>query len=57
MEEKNKKIVIDGRQETLLFQDACTIIEQAQAAAYRQVNEMLIKCNWLLGLRIQHDVL
>ena len=57
MEEKNKKIVIDGRQETLLFQDACTIIEQAQAAAYRQVNEMLIKRNWLLGLRIQHDVL
>ena len=50
MEENNKKIVIDGRQETLLFQDACTIIEQAQAAAYRQVNEMLIKRNWLLGL-------
>jgi len=57
MEGKNKKIVIDGRQKTLLFQDACTIIEQAQAAAYRQVNEMLIKRNWLLGLRIQHDVL
>ena len=57
MEEKNKDIVIDDQQETLLFQDACTIIEQAQSAAYRQVNETLIMRNWLLGLRIQHEVL
>ena len=57
MEEKNKDIVIDGQQETLLFHDACIIIDQAQTAAYRQVNEMLIKRNWLLGMRIQHDVL
>ena len=35
MEEKNKDIVIDGQQETLLFQDACMIIDEAQAAAYR----------------------
>ena len=40
-----------------LFQDACTIIEQAQSAAYRAVNEILIKRNWLLGMRIQHEVL
>lgn len=40
-----------------LYQDACTIIEQAQREAYRQVNEMLIKRNWLLGMRIQHNVL
>ena len=40
-----------------LYQDACTIIEQAQREAYRQVNETLIKRNWLLGMRIQHDVL
>ena len=40
-----------------LFEDACIIIEQAQETAYRQVNETLIKRNWLLGLRIQHDVL
>jgi predicted nuclease of restriction endonuclease-like (RecB) superfamily len=57
MEEKNKDIVIDGQQETLLFQDACIIIDEAQKAAYRQVNETLIKRNWLLGLRIQHEVL
>ena len=57
MEEKNKDIMIDGQQETLLFQDACIIIDEAQKAAYRQVNETLIKRNWLLGLRIQHEVL
>lgn len=40
-----------------LYRDACTIIEQAQREAYRQVNETLIKRNWLLGMRIQHEVL
>lgn len=40
-----------------LYQDACTLIEQAQREAYRQVDETLIKRNWLLGMRIQHDVL
>ena len=57
MEEKTKDIVIDGLQENSLFQDACIIIDEAQKAAYRQVNEALIKRNWLLGLRIQHEVL
>ncbi len=57
MEEKNKDIVGSSQQETVLFQDACQIIDQAQAAAYRVVNDTLIKRNWLLGLRIQHDVL
>ena len=57
MKEKNKDIVVSGQQETVLFQDACQIIEQAQESAYRQVNETLIKRNWLLGLRIQHEVL
>ena len=57
MEEKNIDIVAGGQQETVLFQDACQIIDQAQKSAYRQVNETLIKRNWLLGLRIQHEVL
>ena len=57
MEEKNKDIVMNGQQETVLFQDACQIIDQAQAAAYRAVDVTLIKRNWLLGLRIQHEVL
>lgn len=55
--EKNKEITINNQQEAVLFQDACVIIDQAKAAAYRSVNEALIKRNWLLGLRIQHDVL
>ena len=49
MEEKNKDIVIDGQQETLLFQDACIIIDEAQAVAYRSVDITLIKRNWLLA--------
>ena len=40
-----------------LFKDACTIIEQAQTVAYRAINKTLIKRNWLLGLRIQHEIL
>ena len=40
-----------------LYKDACVIIEQAQAVAYRAVNEVLIKRNWLLGMRIQLEVL
>ena len=54
---KENGIMVNERQETLLFQDACTIIEQAQEEAYRQVNVTLIKRNWLLGMRIQHEVL
>ena len=60
MEKKNikkKDIAIDGQQDTLLFHDVCIIIDEAQKVAYRQVNETLIKRNWLLGLRIQHEVL
>lgn len=52
----NKQIVAQPAQQSLL-QDASVIIDQAKAAAYRQVNETLIKRNWLLGMRIQHEVL
>ena len=44
-------------QKKQLFLDSCSIIEQAQSAAYRSVNETLIKRNWLLGMRIQHEIL
>lgn len=40
-----------------LFNDACVIIEQARIVAYKSVDEILIKRNWLLGMRIQHEVL
>ena len=41
----------------MLYHDACLIIEQAKAVAFKAVNETLIKRNWLLGMRIQHEVL
>lgn len=58
----NEIIKQDGDNEAIpsqaeLFNDACNIIEQAQVVAYRAVNETLIKRNWLLGLRIQHEIL
>lgn len=40
-----------------LYRDVCTIIDQAQVVAYRAVNEVLIKRNWLLGLRINVEML
>ena len=40
-----------------LVHDACIIIEQAQKSAYLAINETLIKRNWLLGMRIQNEVL
>ena len=52
-----QKPLVEFPNSDVLYQDACTIIEQAQVAAYRSVNETLIKRNWLLGLRIQHEVL
>ena len=57
MEEEKKTIMTNGQQNDALFQDACQIIEQAQAAAYHAVDVTLIKRNWLLGMRIQHEVL
>ncbi len=55
--EENNKIIKKEQQEKMLFQDACIIIDQAQMAAYHKINEILIKRNWLLGMRIQHEVL
>ena len=56
--EENKNIRIKTEQQNNeLFKDACLIIDQAQAYAYHLVNETLIKRNWLLGMRIQHEVL
>ena len=57
MEENKNMTIMAEQQEKVLFQDVCLIIDQAQAYAYRLVNETLIKRNWLLGMRIQHEVL
>jgi predicted nuclease of restriction endonuclease-like (RecB) superfamily len=51
--EKSAKPVVNGQ----LINDACAIIEQAQEFAHHAVNETLVKRNWLLGMRIQKEVL
>lgn len=56
-EKEVKKQIVNEVSSQSLILDACAIINQAQASAYRQVNETLIKRNWLLGMRIQHEVL
>ena len=47
----------DEKLQNVLYNDACVIIEQAKVVAYKSVDEILIKRNWLLGMRIQHEVL
>ena len=54
---KKQNSLVEDPNSDVLYQDACTIIEQAQSAAYRAVNESLIKRNWLLGMRINMDVI
>lgn len=48
---------LDEKLQNVLYNDACVIIEQAKVVAYKSVDEILIKRNWLLGMRIQHEVL
>lgn len=55
MEEKNKDIVIDGQQETLLFQDVCTIIERGRQQAYGSVSQIAIATYWNVGKRIVEE--
>lgn len=46
MEERNKDIVIDGQQETLLFQDVCSIIEHGRrsSSCMHFINVILKQC-------------
>ena len=53
----NPDTEIDATNFSHLVDDSCAIIEQAQAVAYKAVNEILIKRNWLLGMRIRLEVL
>ena len=55
MEEKNKDMVIDGQQETLLFQDVCTIIERGRQQAYGSVSHIAIATYWNVGKRIVEE--
>lgn len=42
---------------TILLEDTSIIIEQAKVYAYRSVNTLLTIRNWLIGKRIDHDLL
>ena len=53
----NKDEIVQNQQIENLYKDACIIIDKTQQTAYSSVNEILIKRNWLLGLRIQHEIL
>ena len=59
MKEEKKVNMKDNTpiEKSSLFNDACTIIEQAQHAAYRAVNVTLIMRNWLLGMCIHKEIL
>ena len=58
---ENKTLIYNNIEMTCLhgelFGDSCYIIEQSQFAAFRSVNEFFVKRNWLLGLRIQQEIL
>lgn len=41
----------------ILFDQASTLIEQARSTAYRQINETLVRRNWLLGQLIAKEEL
>ena len=56
-EKQTQSLPIIDSDAKVLLNDVRAIIEQAQETAYRAVNETLIKRNWLLGMRIQHEVL
>jgi predicted nuclease of restriction endonuclease-like (RecB) superfamily len=55
MEEKNKDIVIEGQQDTLLFQDVCSIIEHGRQQAYGSVSQITIATYWNVGKRIVEE--
>lgn len=53
----SKRQIETAIQEEVLFKDSCFIIDQAHVAAYRSVNDTIIKRNWLIGRRIQREIL
>lgn len=52
-----KREIIKPEVADVLVHDVCIIIEQAQKSAYLAINDTIIKRNWLLGMRIQHEIL
>ena len=47
----------DIKQTDNIFNDSCQIIDAALSVAYKAVNVVLVQRNWLLGQRIEHEIL
>lgn len=54
---KNRPIEQRSHDFQILFDQASTLIEQARSTAYRQINETLVRRNWLLGQLIAKEEL
>ena len=54
---QNRPIEQGNHDFQILFDQASTLIEQARSTAYRQINETLVRRNWLLGKLIAEEEL
>lgn len=54
---QNRPIEQGNHDFQILFNQASTLIEQARSTAYRQINETLVRRNWLLGKLIAEEEL
>ncbi|MBO7382393.1 MAG: DUF1016 family protein [Muribaculaceae bacterium] len=52
MDNLSQQLNVEVKTTDNIVQDACNIIEQARAIAYKSVNVILVQRNWLLGQRI-----
>lgn len=55
MEEIKNDMVMNGQQETVLFQDVCSIIEHGRQQAYGNVSQIAIATFWNVGKRIVEE--
>ena len=55
MEEIKNDMVMNGQQETVLFQDVCSIIEHGRQQAYGSVSHIAIATYWNVGKRIVEE--
>ena len=55
MEEIKNDMVMNGQQETVLFQDVCSIIEHGRQQAYSNVSQIAIATFWNVGKRIVEE--
>ena len=55
MEDIKNDMVMNGQQETVLFQDVCSIIEHGRQQAYGSVSQIAIATFWNVGKRIVEE--